>query len=101
MRLRHFPFLVLVLLASAWVDDAWEAAAAAPAAESLAAVDNVYITSPARAGEERARRAPLPPPGAALPAGDRSCPARYPPESARAIPPFGAPLLYILMSLQR
>jgi hypothetical protein len=102
MRLKSFPFLLVLLVASAWLDDTWAAVPPDPAEERLAVLDNEYIYVPARTGEERARPAPLPPSGRAVrPAGAPPCPPHYPSESARFSTPFGTPLLYILMSLQR
>jgi hypothetical protein len=101
MRVNRFPFLVLVLLASAWIDDAW---AAAPAEGSLAALDNEYlcVSSPAQAESVRAAHQP-PPGGAFLPAGSPvgTGPAPNPVRPARIAALFSPRLLYVLMSLQR
>jgi hypothetical protein len=103
MRRVAFPFLVLLLLASAWVDDAWEAGPALPAEDRLSAADNEYLYVPSRAQQESARASrPLPDPAAAplaAPAG--SGPARDPFRPTRPAGLFGPPLLYVLMSLQR
>ena len=104
MRLKRFPFLVLVLLASAWLDDAWAAAPAGPAEESLAALDNEYlcVSSPAQAESVRAAHQPAPG-GALLPAGSPAGtgPSHDPVRPTRAAALFSPRLLYVLMSLQR
>jgi hypothetical protein len=103
MRLVAFPFLVLVLLASAWFDDAWEARPALPAEDRLSAADNEYLDLPSRAQQESARGSRrLPDPAAAPVAGPAGRgPARDPFRQTRPAGLFRPPLLYLLMSLLR
>jgi hypothetical protein len=103
MRLVTFPFLVLVLLASAWFDDAWAAGPALPAEERLTATDDEYLNLPSRARQESARASRRLPDPAAAPLAGRagSDRARDPFRQTRPAGLFRPPLLYLLMSLQR
>jgi hypothetical protein len=100
MRLKKFAFLVLLLLGSAWLDDARAAAALAPAEDTVAAQDNDYLPAPSRASEESARASHLPPLGG-VPFRVGAPTARAPSRQARPAVLCDPPLLYVLMSLQR
>ena len=103
MRRVAFPLLVLVLLASAWFDDAWAAAPALPAEDRLTAADDQSLYLPSRPRQESARASRQRPDPAAAPlAGPAgSGPARDPFRQPRSAGLFRPPLLYVLMSLQR
>ncbi len=102
MKLRKLPGLLILLVSSAFLDDAWAAATLDTADDVQAAGNNEYL-----------RPAPRPENGScrervALPAGEAFLPAGPPvPAPAAGIPrerpftPLGTPLLYALMSLQR
>jgi hypothetical protein len=93
------PYLLILLLVTAWVDDAAAAATPNPTDDLCSLQDNEYLPPPVRVA---ARRVPsdslppgTPPVGQTLPAP--AVPARLPGPAAA---PDQPPLLYVLMSLQ-
>jgi hypothetical protein len=103
MLRRCLPYLLLLLLSSADLDDAWAFATADPADDLQAAENNEYVSG-RPALESRSRPADLTPAPApvALPADLLPCPPAGP---ALPTPAAGAALaassLYVFMSLQR
>src|SRR5947209_1511769 len=89
--------LLLLLLATAWVDDAVAAATPDPADDLIALQDNEYPPAPARPRDGRGD--PLPP--CTPPAGPAAAPAPSPGRPAPAPAPAGPPLCYVHMSLRR
>jgi hypothetical protein len=103
MRLKRFPYLLIVLLLSASFDDTWAAATADTRDDVQSSEDDEYPPASRHTQAGRKRLEDLPSPAAphSRPAG-RS-PADPSPRHPTATPPApsGPPLLYVLMSLQR
>lgn len=100
MRLKKLSFLFLLLVVSAWLDDAW---VTARTDDSPAVQDNEYLHTPSTSRPPTARALPRSPAGRARPGqvGLADCPARCLSREARSAAHFAVPLLYLLMSLQR
>jgi len=94
------PYLLILLLATAWVDDAVAAATPDPADDLLALQDNEYLPAAARPCTRSCSLDSLPPepvpPTLARP-GLTSA-ARLSPAGPR---PAGPPLVYVLLTLRR
>jgi hypothetical protein len=102
MKLRKLPGLLILLVSSSFLDDAWAAATLDTADDVQAAGNNVYLR-PAPRAEDNSCHEEL-----TLSAGESLCPAGpLVPAPGTGIPrerpstPVGTPLLYVLMSLQR
>ena len=103
MTRKCLPCLLILLLASACLDDAWAEATPDPADDAQAAENNEYLPTATSRGDRPTRVDRLPP---GRPA-DRPAALRVRPSSRALLaapPPGPAPgdlLLYCFMSLQR
>jgi hypothetical protein len=100
MRRQRFAFLLLLLLASAWVDDAWLTAATGSGEESPAAQDNEYLQPSSDASQLSARAFQLPTfRGAFLLVAETGGTREFQ-RSVQSAAALAPPLLYVLMSMQ-
>jgi len=100
MQRAGLPYLLILLLATAWVDDAVAAATPDPDDDRCALQDNEYLPASVRTGARCSPGDsffPAPPPAGPAAPAPAAAPARPGPGPEPARPP----LLYDLMSLQR
>ena len=103
MKRNRFAYLLVLLLMSASVDDVWWAVPAENPVETPAAADNDYLPPSSSLRLMRRDECDLPPFGR-WDGWVASLSGALPPPAAIATRPcalFSAPLLYLLMSLQR
>ncbi len=100
MSRKCLPCLLILLLSSAGLDDAWAAATPDRADDAQAAENNEYLHPAPRRGDRPAREELRQPAGPTNRPGAARVDA---PRRRQAVPPVppGAPPLYVLMSLQR
>jgi hypothetical protein len=102
MKLQKLPGLLILLVSSAFLDDAWAAATVDTADDIQASANNEYLRTSPRPESPSAREELAPPGGQAT--DHAGPPVPVPAVGApgeRPLTPVGTPLLYTLMSLQR
>ena len=103
MRRRCLPYLLILLVSSADLDDTWAFATPDPSDDAQAAENNEYLRAPSRpedrfTGADESPAGPTAAPPAALRDGLPSATPLTPPPAG---PALATPSLYVFMSLQR
>jgi hypothetical protein len=103
MLRRSLPCLLILLLSSADLDDAWAIATPDPADDAQAAENNEYLYTPPCLSDRLSGTDQSPAAGPAVPSAGRNSPpgALHFLATPPAGPAKGGSLLYVFMSLQR
>jgi hypothetical protein len=102
MKLRKLSGLLIVLVSSAFLDDAWAAVTADTVDDVQAAANNEYLRAPRGRDNDSPREEPSFAGGAAARSAGPAIPALVPGVSAdRPITPVRTSLLDLFMSLRR
>jgi hypothetical protein len=103
VKLKGITYLLILLLATASLDDGWACATPDPFDDVLAAQDNEYLASGWQHPKGRSHEGDPPPDGFPHGVGGvpAPAPARATRQGGRPGAPSGPALLYLFMSLQR